>query len=72
MTARCEMELCRNWTGYGCACDVLDMPRVRLCCDLHGTFCEPPSELCCESCTEAEHPRHPEGFVCVLDQGGAP
>lgn len=25
------------------------------CCDLHGRNCEPPSELCCEGCTEAAH-----------------
>jgi hypothetical protein len=25
------------------------------CCDLHGRNCEPPSELCCEGCTEAVH-----------------
>lgn len=70
----CEAELCRNWTGDGnvCPCAADDRPRIRLCCDLHSTFCEPPSELCCGSCTEAEHPLHPAGFVCVLDPGGAP
>ena len=25
------------------------------CCDLHGRNCEPPSELCCWQCTEAQH-----------------
>jgi hypothetical protein len=28
------------------------------CCDLHGRNCEPPSELCCYNCTEADHPGH--------------
>lgn len=34
------------------------------CCDLHGRNCEPPSELCCERCTEATHPAHADGSVC--------
>jgi hypothetical protein len=34
------------------------------CCDLHGRNCEPPSELCCERCTEARHPAHPRGQTC--------
>lgn len=25
------------------------------CCDFHGRNCEPPSELCCNECTEAAH-----------------
>ena len=46
------------------------------CCDLHGTTCEPPSELCCEDCTEVFHglpwwydstqPIHANGTPCVL------
>lgn len=28
------------------------------CCDLHNSHCEPPSELCCEKCTEAHHGWH--------------
>jgi len=39
---------------------------VAQCCDLHNTNCEPPSELCCHSCTEATHPDHPPGVPCVL------
>lgn len=39
------------------------------CCDLHGSNCEPPSELCCRYCTEANHPDHPN-VDCVLRQGG--
>lgn len=31
---------------------------IGTCCDLHGRNCEPPSELCCENCTEADHPGH--------------
>jgi hypothetical protein len=34
------------------------------CCDLHGRNCEPPSELCCGNCTEANHPDHPAGETC--------
>lgn len=34
------------------------------CCDLHGRICEPPSELCCKSCTEAAHPGHADGSAC--------
>jgi hypothetical protein len=35
---------------------------------MHSRNCEPPSELCCEDCTEADHPRHPPGVPCILDQ----
>lgn len=38
-----------------------------VCCDLHSTTCEPPSELCCGACTEGRHPMHPPGVRCVLD-----
>ena len=24
---RCEAELCPNWTGQGCICEVLDLDR---------------------------------------------
>ena len=34
------------------------------CCDLHGRNCEPPSELCCENCTEADHPAHRQLGPC--------
>ena len=40
--------------------------RTAVCCDLHGSHCEPPSELCCWQCTEAAHPEHPTGVACVL------
>ena len=36
-----------------------------MCSDLHGRNCEPPSELCCENCTEWDHPRHEPGMVCA-------
>lgn len=37
------------------------------CCDLHGRNCEPPSELCCDQCTEAHHGIHgdPPNFDTV-------
>ena len=34
------------------------------CCDLHGRNCELPSELCCERCTEADHPQHNRWGPC--------
>ena len=34
------------------------------CCDLHGRNCEPPSELCCFLCTEADHPTHRKRGLC--------
>jgi hypothetical protein len=37
-----------------------------ICCDLHSTTCEPPSELCCEYCTETDHPQHSQRGPCVL------
>lgn len=41
------------------------------CCELHNANCEPPSELCCQWCSEAAHPDHPPGVVCVLEQARA-
>jgi hypothetical protein len=38
----------------------------RMCCHLHSHTCAPPSELCCEHCTEKNHPEHPTGTRCVL------
>jgi len=46
------------------------------CCEFHGRNCEPPSELCCEECTETRHSGwtdqqglkrhgHPHGEVCA-------
>jgi hypothetical protein len=37
-----------------------------VCCDMHNRHCEPPSELCCEYCAEAFHPKHAV-MPCVLD-----
>jgi len=40
------------------------------CCDLHGTHCEAPSELCCWRCWEAAHVGlfpHADGTPCVLE-----
>jgi hypothetical protein len=52
--------------------EVIDEAR---CCDMHNRNCEPPSELCCENCTEARHAGwtdergslrhgHPRGEAC--------
>jgi hypothetical protein len=45
MSARCDAESCPHWTGHGCVCEVMDLPR-RDCscsdlgrdeyCDRHG------------------------------------
>jgi hypothetical protein len=44
--------------------------QMQPCCDMHNRHCEPPSELCCWQCTEADHPRHPQGVVCTWTQAG--
>lgn len=36
------------------------------CCDFHTIRCEPPSELCCDTCPEVHHPDHLPGQACVL------
>lgn len=40
----------------------------KICCAFHGRNCEPPSELCCDGCTEAAHDtfpfRHADGSRC--------
>lgn len=45
------------------------------CCDMHNAHCEPPSELCCGSCTEVAHDMfptpHADGSACVLDAATA-
>lgn len=47
-----------------------DTVATEACCDLHGRNCEPPSELCCGSCTEAAHDtfpiRHADGSTCAV------
>lgn len=36
---RCEQELCRNWTGDGCVCSVLDIePDANPCPDCSKPF----------------------------------
>lgn len=35
------------------------------CCDMHNQHCEPPAELCCNRCSEANHPFHPPGVSCT-------
>lgn len=29
--SRCEQEMCPNWDGFGCPCDVLDLEKPRRC-----------------------------------------
>lgn len=33
-------------------------------CEFHGRTCEAPSELCCENCSESQHPNHLDGSAC--------
>jgi hypothetical protein len=42
-----DIGITRDQTGW-----IRDMAG---CCDMHGRTCEPPSELCCDACTEAAH-----------------
>lgn len=56
-----------SWTAEVDAC-----PQCRAtCCDMHNQHCEPPSQLCCGSCSEAAHDtfplRHADGSKCVLE-----
>jgi len=51
-------------------CVLAAYERMRPCCDMHNRHCEPPSELCCWKCTEADHPRHPQGVACTWTQAG--
>lgn len=41
-------------------------PGAGSCCDLHGRNCEPPGDLCCENCTEADHPAHTRLGPCSV------
>jgi hypothetical protein len=63
----------RGTDGEFSPCKAADF---RACCDLHNRNCEPPSELCCEGCTEARHAGwigtggvrrygHPAGETCI-------
>lgn len=40
MASECEQEMCPNWDGWGCPCDVLDLPKPepRPICDECGSF----------------------------------
>lgn len=50
--------------------DSLDALLMGECCASHTFTCEPPSELCCDACTEDAHPDHADGSPCVLDRLG--
>lgn len=28
MSSRCDAEMCPNWTGHGCICEVMDLDRA--------------------------------------------
>jgi len=46
---------------------VIDSPLRERCCESHSKACE-PAELCCDQCTELDHPDHmATGSWCVLD-----
>lgn len=56
---------CVEYAGAAAVVNVvLTIGADAVCCDLHGRNCEPPSELCCERCTEAAHPLHADGSIC--------
>lgn len=67
-----------------CVCpDTEARATVPSCCDLHGPNCEPPSELCCEDCTEEHHGAwvdgreirrfgHPPGETCSAPDAPPP
>lgn len=56
---------CVEYAGAAAVVNVvLTIGADAVCCDLHGRNCEPPSELCCERCTEAAHPLHADGSTC--------
>jgi hypothetical protein len=41
-----------------------ELALIENCCGWHNHNCEPPSELCCQNCTEAHHGWHQcEGFL---------
>jgi hypothetical protein len=52
------------------------------CCEFHNANCEPPSELCCDWCSERAHPDHllaacvlassPESTVLAAGNKGIP
>jgi hypothetical protein len=48
-----------------------DLLITSTCCDSHNQNCEPPSELCCNGCTEAAHDtfpiRHADGSCCAME-----
>lgn len=64
-----------GWTpGYVLHIQLVDGTEIlgpwterHVCCDMHDTHCEPPSELCCRYCTEVNHPRHSAFEPCVLE-----
>jgi hypothetical protein len=55
--------------GHSESCSRQGEETVRIplaqCCGYHNANCEPPAELCCMACTEANHPEHPRGVTCA-------
>lgn len=56
--------------GTAWTAEIDGCPHCGACCDSHSRTCEPPSELCCERCTEVKHYTfpypHADGSTCVL------
>jgi len=51
----CDAELCPNWTGHGCICEVLDLPkeaRWGICrhCGDHTEQGDDPAPTLCVMC----------------------
>jgi hypothetical protein len=70
-------ELSNSSDGYFCDahlllgaepfCPECSSANEDLCCKHHNGNCEPPYELCCDECSEVDHPRHGDKSECVLN-----
>lgn len=59
-----DIDITRDQTGGWVVTGRIRNMTAGGCCDMHGRTCEPPSELCCDACTEAHHPGHADGSRC--------
>lgn len=62
---QCEAELCRNWTGQGCACEFLGLEPDVVC-----ECCNGDPDLVCDRC--GEHDCWAGRYLCEFsDRAGA-
>lgn len=55
----CEQEMCPNWDGWGCPCDVLDLDKPAPCPDCgnsEGMRHDPWDGRSCSICDWEENP----------------